>query len=113
MRELRHVHDIFARLGAERELTATRDQLRELGARPPARSPTTGVGALTGREVDIARLVSERKSNKEIGTALGISARTVSTHLSNIFAKLNVSSRGELADLVRSNGMTEERATRG
>ena len=112
MRELRHVHDIFSRLGAERELTATRDQLRELGARPPARSPTTGVGALTGREVDIARLVSERKSNKQIGTALGISARTVSTHLSNIFAKLNVGSRGELADLVRENGMADDRTAR-
>jgi DNA-binding CsgD family transcriptional regulator len=100
-RELRRVHDIFARLGAERELSATRDQLRELGARPPARTQAAGIGALTGREVDIARLVSERKSNKEIGRALGISARTVSTHLSNIFGKLNVSSRGELADLVR------------
>ncbi len=112
MRELRHVHDIFARLGAERDLSGTRDQLRELGARPPARAPTAGVGGLTGREVDIARLVSERKSNKEIGRALGISARTVSTHLSNIFAKLSVGSRGELADLVRENGMGEERTAR-
>ena len=112
MRELRHVHDIFSRLGAERDLSGTRDQLRELGARPPARAPTAGVGGLTGREVDIARLVSERKSNKEIGRALGISARTVSTHLSNIFAKLSVGSRGELADLVRENGMGEERTVR-
>ena len=112
MRELRHVHDIFARLGADRELTATRDQLRELGARPPARAPTAGVGGLTGREVDIARLVSERKSNKEIGRLLGISARTVSTHLSNIFAKLSVSSRGELADLVRETGIGAERPAR-
>lgn len=106
-RELRRVHDVFARLGAERELTATREQLRELGARPPARAMATGVGGLTGREVDIARLVSERKSNKEIGRLLGISARTVSTHLSNIFGKLNVSSRGELADLVRTTGLEE------
>jgi DNA-binding CsgD family transcriptional regulator len=54
--------------------------------------------------VDIARLVSERKSNKEIGRALGISARTVSTHLSNIFGKLKVGSRGELADRIRDVG---------
>jgi predicted ATPase/DNA-binding CsgD family transcriptional regulator len=106
-RELRRVHDVFARLGAERELSATRDQLRDLGARPPARAPTTGVGGLTGREVDIARLVSERKSNKEIGAALGISARTVSTHLSNILGKLSVTSRGELADRVRESGLVE------
>jgi predicted ATPase/DNA-binding CsgD family transcriptional regulator len=107
-RELRRVHDVFARLGAERELSATRDQLRDLGARPPARAPTAGVGGLTGREVDIARLVSERKSNKEIGAALGISARTVSTHLSNIFGKLSVASRGELADRIRESGLAEK-----
>jgi DNA-binding CsgD family transcriptional regulator len=106
-RELRRVHDVFVRLGAESELSETRDQLRELGARPPARAVATGVAGLTGREVDIARLVSERKSNKQIGEALGISARTVSTHLSNIFGKLDVSSRGELADFVRSSGLDD------
>ena len=107
MRELRRVHDVFVRLGAESELSETRDQLRELGARPPARSQATGVAGLTGRELDIARLVSDRKSNKQIGETLGISARTVSTHLSNIFGKLDVSSRGELADFVRSSGLDD------
>ena len=101
MRELRRAHDVFARLGAEIELVATRNQLRELGARPPARVGTTGAGGLTGREVEIVRLVADRKSNKEIATALGISPRTVSTHLSNIFGKLSMSSRVELADYAR------------
>ena len=105
-RELRRVHDVFARLGAERELTATRDQLRDLGARPPARVTTPGVAGLTGREVEIVRLVAARKSNKEIGAALGISPRTVSTHLSNIFGKMNVGSRAELTDLVRQGGLS-------
>ena len=58
---------------------------------------------LTGRELDIVRLVVRRKSNKEIATALDISVRTVSTHLSNIFTKLSVESRGDLADLARDN----------
>ena len=80
-----------------------RDQLRELGARPPARVAIDGSGALTGREREIAQLVAARKSNKEIGQALGISSRTVSTHLSNVFAKLGVTSRGELTDRVRSD----------
>jgi DNA-binding CsgD family transcriptional regulator len=61
-----------------------------------------GAGALSTREVEIARLVAARKSNKEIGAALDISSRTVSTHLSNIFAKLGVASRGALTDLVRA-----------
>lgn len=106
-RELRRVHDVFARLGAEGELSATRDQLRELGARPPARSVASGAAGLTGRELEIVRLVAARRSNKEIGIALGISPRTVSTHLSNVFGKIDVGSRGELADFVRENGLPE------
>ena len=106
-RELRRAHEVFVRLGAQREIRATREQLRALGARPPAAaSPAAGAGALSGREAEIARLVAERKSNKEIGSALDISSRTVSTHLSNIFAKLGVTSRGELTDLVRTRGLS-------
>ena len=100
-------HEVFAHLGAERELDATREQLRELGARPPSRSQTQGIAGLTGRELEIVRLVAARRSNKEIGTALGISARTASTHLSNIFSKLGVDSRGELADLAREVGLLD------
>jgi DNA-binding CsgD family transcriptional regulator len=127
-RELREVHDVFARLGAEREVRGTREQLRALGVRPPARAPAFGVAApaaapaagalasgapaggglaaaLSGREAEIARLVAARKSNKEIAAALDISPRTVGTHLSNIFGKTGVGSRGELTDLVRAGGL--------
>ena len=100
-RELRRAHDIFARLGAQPELDATREQLRALGARPPALVAALGAEGLTGREIEIIQLVVARRSNKEIGVALGISPRTVSTHLSNIFEKMGVASRGELADLAR------------
>jgi DNA-binding CsgD family transcriptional regulator len=64
-----------------------------------------GAAGLTAREMEIARMVAARKANKEIGAALKISARTVSTHLSNIFSKLSVESRGELADYVREKGL--------
>jgi DNA-binding NarL/FixJ family response regulator len=104
-RELRRAHDAFVRMRAEVELNLTRDVIRELGIRPPARSTAAGLGALTGREVDVARLAASRKSNKEIATALGISPRTVSTHLSSIFLKLEVASRGELADVARRQGL--------
>jgi DNA-binding NarL/FixJ family response regulator len=105
MRELRRAHDAFVRMRAEVELSLTRDVIRELGLRPPARTAGAGLGALTGREVDVARLAASRKSNKEIATALGISPRTVSTHLSSIFLKLEVTSRGELADVARRQGL--------
>jgi DNA-binding CsgD family transcriptional regulator len=54
---------------------------------------------LTGRELEIVQLIGARRSNKAIAQALGISPRTVTTHLSNIYQKLAISSRGELADL--------------
>ena len=107
LRELREAHAVFARLGAETQLEETREQMRALGGRPPSRGSHAGLAGLTGRELDIVRQVARRRSNKEIGTTLGISARTVSTHLSNIFAKLGVGSRGELTDLARENGLLE------
>ncbi len=78
-----------------------------MGARPPARTLVPGGGGMTGRELEIARMVGRRKSNKDIGAALDISARTVSTHMSNIFIKLGVASRGELADWVRTSASEE------
>jgi DNA-binding CsgD family transcriptional regulator/tetratricopeptide (TPR) repeat protein len=107
MRELRKAHDVLARIEATEELTGTREEMRERGVRPPPKTITSGAAGLTGREIEIARMVAGRKSNKEIGGALQISSRTVSTHLSNIFVKLSVGSRGELADFVRQNGLLD------
>ena len=106
--ELRRVHDVFLRMGAEGELRKTRGMFREVGARPPSRSSSGGAGALSERELQIARLVARRKSNKAVAKELGISPRTVSTHLSNVFQKLEIASRGELADYVRDNNLLAE-----
>ena len=108
MAELREVHDVFVRLGAELELEKTRIQFREVGHRPPPRGSGEGMAGLTERELQISRLVGRRKSNKAIGKDLAISPRTVSTHLSNIFQKLDVSSRTELGDLVRELGLLDD-----
>jgi DNA-binding CsgD family transcriptional regulator len=102
VRELRRIHEGFVRLGAERELEKTRRALHELGARPPVRSAGLGAAGLTARELQITGLVGARKSNKAIARELGISARTVDTHLSNIFRKLEVGSRGELVEVART-----------
>lgn len=108
LRDLREAHEMLARLGAEPELEGAREQMRELGGRLPARTRTAGAAGLTGRELEIVRLVTRRKSNKEIARTLGISPRTVSTHLSNVFAKLDVNSRGELTDYARSAGIDSD-----
>jgi len=56
--------------------------------RAPARS-----GGLTEREVEVLQLVAAGKSNNEIAAELYLSPKTVSRHLSNIFTKIDVTSR--------------------
>ncbi len=62
-----------------------------------ARTPADELaGLLTGREVQIAVLVSQGMPNKMVGDHLRISEWTVATHLRRIFAKLQVTSRAEM-----------------
>ena len=56
---------------------------------------------LTARETEIARLVARGKHNAEVARELQISPYTVETHLKHIYTKLQVSSRTELALVVR------------
>ena len=70
---------------------------------PPEKSPVAG---LTPREIEVLRLVAEGRSNGEIGTALFISTKTASVHVSNILAKLGVSGRGEAAAIAHRIGLT-------
>ena len=73
---------------------------RSTGARAPGKADATGVGSLTARELEIARLVVDRRTNPEIAAALFLSPKTVETHLRNVFHKLDVSSRVEVARAV-------------
>jgi predicted ATPase/class 3 adenylate cyclase/DNA-binding CsgD family transcriptional regulator len=65
--------------------------------RGPRQRPATGWDALTPTELKVVALVAEGLSNPQIAERLFISRRTVSTHLTHVFAKLGVSSRAELA----------------
>jgi ATP/maltotriose-dependent transcriptional regulator MalT len=60
---------------------------------------------LTGRELDVLRLVAEGRSNAEIGKALFISPKTASVHVSNILSKLGVTRRGEAAAAAHQLGL--------
>jgi DNA-binding NarL/FixJ family response regulator len=75
------------------------DAIRRVAAGGLAFSVRPGAGAvrLTPREHDVVRLVADGRSNDEIGSALGIGAKTVETHLARVFERAGVSSRTELA----------------
>jgi DNA-binding CsgD family transcriptional regulator len=103
--ELERAAAAFHATGARRYRDAADHELRLLGRRihrrtQPGHGDATGVAALTEREEQIARLVVDRRTNPEIAEALFLSPKTVETHLRNIFRKLDVSSRVEVARAV-------------
>jgi ATP/maltotriose-dependent transcriptional regulator MalT len=86
--------------GAALELGAAREVFAGLGARPDVARVDSLLGrkgvdghGLTGREVEVLRLVAAGKSNRQIAATLVISDRTVARHVQNVFSKLGVSSR--------------------
>jgi len=84
------------RAGAERWRRVAARELRALGRRAP-RSPSQGDGGLTAREREIAELAAAGRTNREIAEELVLSVKTVEAHLRNIFGKLEVRRRIELA----------------
>jgi DNA-binding CsgD family transcriptional regulator/HPt (histidine-containing phosphotransfer) domain-containing protein len=83
--EFEAARDVFERLGAIPDLARLE---RESGERIPERA-----GGLSPREVEILRLVAAGNTNRAIAEGLSISERTVDRHVSNIFTKLDVSTR--------------------
>jgi len=84
--ELDAARGVFQRLGAALDLARVESLLVERSA--PARP-----GGLTPRELEVLRLVASGKTNKAIARQLFLSEKTVDRHVSNIFTKVNVSSR--------------------
>jgi DNA-binding CsgD family transcriptional regulator len=94
--QLRTAFEMFDAIGMEAFAGRARAELRITGER--ARSRQSGVTEmLTPQEAQVARMVVEHLSNREIAARLFISASTVEYHLRKIFRKLGVTSRGQLA----------------
>ncbi|MFF8787076.1 ATP-binding protein [Streptomyces sp. NPDC015125] len=93
--------EIYARLDAHWDAARATSRLRDLavhrGTRRPHSKARRGWESLTNTERLIAGHVADGHSNPEIATRMNISRRTVSTHVSNIFHKLEMTSRVELA----------------
>lgn len=83
--------------GAQRLQDEAAQALRRLGQKAPGRQRRFARGELSGREREIAGLVAQGRSNREIAGELFLSEKTVEGHLTNIFAKCGVKSRAALA----------------
>jgi ATP/maltotriose-dependent transcriptional regulator MalT len=91
--------------GALRYRDQAERELGKLGHRVHRRTRAgkadgTGLETLTARELQVAQLVADSKTNPEIASELFLSQKTVETHVRNIFRKINVASRVELARAV-------------
>jgi ATP/maltotriose-dependent transcriptional regulator MalT len=95
------------------ELAAAREVFEQLGAaadlerlsRVCTASPHAGDGPLSEREVQVVRLVAAGMTNRKIAGRLGISEKTVARHISNIFTKLDLSSRAAATAYAYQNGL--------
>jgi ATP/maltotriose-dependent transcriptional regulator MalT len=110
--ELRRAADDLDARGAAGYRDAALRILRQLGERPrPAPTPAAaatdedgGLAVLTPREREVAALVAEGRTNRQIGAQLHLSEKTIEKHVSSAIAKLGVSSRTGIARLVEREG---------
>ena len=89
--------------GASLEYDAAARVFRQFGAAPAladverlaagARPRSAAPGGLTSRELEVLKLLAQGRTNRAIARALDISEKTVARHVSNIFTKLDLSSR--------------------
>lgn len=66
---------------------------------------STDINELTDREIEVLKAISEGLSNKEIGSKLFISEKTVKNHISSIFRKLDISDRTQAAIFAIKHGI--------
>jgi DNA-binding CsgD family transcriptional regulator len=94
---LRQGLELAYRAGAVGLVRRAQDELAAMGARP-RKLVLTGVDALTPSERRVARMAAEGMSNKELAQALFVTVKAVEVHLSSVYRKLRISSRGQLAE---------------
>jgi DNA-binding CsgD family transcriptional regulator len=95
--------ELYLALGADWDARRVRGRLADLGVRRRivlAREGGSGLPSLTGAEAQVATLVSDGITNREIADRLFLSPHTVNSHLRHIYSKLAINSRAELARIV-------------
>ena len=106
---LRPALDLAWACGADALAERTRASLVQAGARP-RRPELTGVRALTPAEARTARMAADGVTNRELAETLFVTEKTVETHLTAAYRKLNITGRAQLpAALGASQGASGKR----
>jgi DNA-binding CsgD family transcriptional regulator len=105
--------EIFERLGAHPIIEKLKRQMRAQeiriprGPRPATRENPFG---LTSREREVATLIAQGKSNREIAYAMTVGVRTVETYVTRVLNKLNFESRGQVAIWAIERGLLSSKS---
>ena len=110
VRRLTEALDGYAQAGATADMARIRHRLRKLGVcrrhrGPSAVRPVSGWASLTDTECAASQLVAQGLNNQQIASRMYISVHTVACHLRQVFRKLNIGSRVELALIVIEQGL--------
>jgi DNA-binding CsgD family transcriptional regulator len=105
---LREALALAVELGARPLAERARLELLAAGGRP-RRAALSGPDALTASESRVARLAAAGETNRQIAAELVVSVRTIEFHLSRAYAKLGISSRGELESALAGEEVADQR----
>ena len=108
---LMHALELFDQAGATTDVARVEQSLRGIGVRRGVtgarRRPATGWASLTDTERAVVTLAAQGLTNREIADRLFVSHRTVGSHLANVFGKVGISSRVELAGAVAGGALAQ------
>jgi DNA-binding NarL/FixJ family response regulator len=87
--------------------SVTRRIINEFAQRTPRVDLKAGLGSLTEREIEVMRLIAKGKTNAEIAGDLFVGETTVKTHISNLFAKLDLRDRVQAVVYAYESGLIQ------
>jgi DNA-binding CsgD family transcriptional regulator len=108
---LREALDLAVRCGGDALAGRAREELSAAGARP-RRDRLHGRDALTVSELRVAKLAASGATNREIAQALFLTMRTVETHLTHAYRKLDIGSRDQVEKALEAEPSPKGGATR-
>jgi DNA-binding NarL/FixJ family response regulator len=109
--ELMHAVRVVATGEALLSPSITRRLIEDYARRPPARERPAALGELTPRELEVLRLIARGIPNSEIAQTLFVGDATVKTHISRIFAKLDLHDRAQAVVLAYESGLVQPGAS--